>query len=901
MPLKEPTYHSVVTQKLELKVYSRKPKLVKSVGSRKKSKILESRIANNSEPNHSWGSNAIDVPSSSSLVNDRLSRLFSEFEVAFRKNTCFIRNLEGVDLLSGSKDTNLYIISLNDMLKTLLIYLLSKASKTKSWLWHRWLSHLNFGTLNKIAKDGLAKGSPKLKFKKDHLCSACALGKSKKSSHQPKVEDTNQEKRYLLHMDLCGSMRDEAPDAIIKYIKNIQVRLNTIVRNVRTYNGTEFVNQTLREFYENVNITHQTSVARTPQQNGVVERQNRTLMEVARTMLIFSKALLFLWAKEINTACYTQHRSLVRLRYNKTPYERMYDKKSDLSFLYVFGSLCYLTNDSEDLGKLNAKADIGIFVGYAPAKKASSIYNRRTRKIMETIHDVEESPKTPHFNDDPLHETLHEDLSSQGSSSNVWPSYTSFEILGKWTKNYPIANVIGDPSSLVFTRKQLQTDDMWCYFDTFLTSVEPKTYKEAMLEPSWIDAMQEEIHEFERLQVWEFVPCPNLVMLIKLKWIFKVKKDECGGVLKNKARLVAKGYRQEEGINFEESFAPVSRIEAICIFIANAATKNMTIYQMDVKTAFLNGELCELVCVSQPEGFVDPDKSNHMYRLKKALYALKQAPRTTMNPIAAQRVALENALVAPENRVQIGKCNKRIDPIKTPPYQVILDSLALSALYPAFLITAEVLKIYIHQLWHTITKIKNSSSYKFKLDTNKCTIDVEELGHKGDIKSVTEVVVDQMQQPWRTFATIFSMLLCGKTSDFVFQIDNRDAKKQKKMYYPRFTKAIIHHIISKDKSISMRNKIFMHTIRDDNVLGTLRFVSKSDEYQVYGALLPEWMNNQHMRDSPPYKTYLAFATGAATPKKARKFKKPAFPSKKKALVAVEEPAEKPIKKPSARR
>ncbi|GJV36753.1 retrovirus-related pol polyprotein from transposon TNT 1-94 [Tanacetum coccineum] len=257
----------------------------------------------------------------------------ADLEVAFRKNTCFIRNLEGVDLLSGSRDTNLYTISLDDMLKSSPICLLSKASKTKSWLWHRRLSHLNFGTLNKLAKDGLARGIPRLKFQKDHLCSACALGKSKKSSHQPKAEDTNQEKLYLLHMDLCGPMRvasingkryilvivddysrftwvrflktkDEAPAAIIKCIKNIQVCLKATVRNVRTDNGTEFVNQTLREWYENVGITHQTSVARTPQQNGVVERRNRTLVEAARTMLIFSKAPLFLWAEAINTtAC----------------------------------------------------------------------------------------------------------------------------------------------------------------------------------------------------------------------------------------------------------------------------------------------------------------------------------------------------------------------------------------------------------------------------------------------------------------------------------------------------------------------------------------------------------------------------------------------------------------------
>ena len=135
--------------------------------------------------------------------------------------------------------------------------------------------------------------------------------------------------------------------------------------------------------------------------------------------------------------------------------------------------------------------------------------------------------------------------------------------------------------------------------------------------------MQEEIHEFDRLDVWELVSPPDCAMIIALKWIFKVKLDEHGDVLKNKARLVAKGYRQEEGIDFEESFAPVARIEAIRIFLAYAASQNMIVYQMDVKTAFLNGELKEVVYVSQPEGFVDTERPNHVYRLKKALYGLK--------------------------------------------------------------------------------------------------------------------------------------------------------------------------------------------------------------------------------------------------------------------------------------
>ncbi|GKE17159.1 retrovirus-related pol polyprotein from transposon TNT 1-94, partial [Tanacetum coccineum] len=194
-------------------------------------------------------------------------------------------------------------------------------------------------------------------------------------------------------------------------------------------------------------------------------------------------------------------------------------------------------------------------------------------------------------------------------------------------KDHPLDNVIRNPSLPVSTRKQLATDALWCLYNSVLSKVEPKNFKSAMTEDCWFQAMQDEIHEFDQLQVWELVPRPDCAMIIALKWIYKVKLDEYGDVLKNKARLVAKGYRQEDGIDFKESFASVARIKSIRIFIPNAASKNMTIYQMDVKTAFLNGELKEEVYVSQPEGFVDPDHPSHVYRLKKALYGLKQAPR----------------------------------------------------------------------------------------------------------------------------------------------------------------------------------------------------------------------------------------------------------------------------------
>ncbi|GJY33970.1 retrovirus-related pol polyprotein from transposon TNT 1-94 [Tanacetum coccineum] len=665
------------------RVYTKRPKVPKSVQN-SKPKVAKSMIANRMEPGTSRGSDTSVAPSSSSLIDCKLSKLFcgnvtisrvyyveglghnlflvgqfcdSDLEVAFRKHTCFIRNLEGVDLLSGSRGTNMYSLSIGYMMASSPICLLSKAIKNKSWLWHRRLSHLNFGAINHLAKHDLIRGLPRLKFEKDHLCSACAMGKSKKQSHKPKSEDINQEKLYLLHMDLYGPMRVASVyrKKYILIIVDDYSRLNATVRNIRTDNGTEFVNQTLQDYYEQVGIFHETLVAQTPQQNGVVERRNCTLVEAARTI--------------------------------KTPYENLHDRKPDLSYLHVFGALCYPNNDSENLGKRQAKADIGIFIGYAPKKKAYHIYNRRTRKIIETIHvdfdeltamaseqsslepalhemtpatpssglvpnppplapfvppsrhewdlvfqpvfdeffsppasvaspvPVEEAPApvestgspssttvdqdapspstsqtTPqsqsqtiplcaeeeshdlevaHMSNDPYFGILiPETVSEESSSSDVIPTTVHSdapisEHLSKWTKDYPLHNIIGDPSRPVSIRLQLHEQALFCYYDAFLTLVEPKTYKDSLTQSCWIEAMQEVLHEFEHIEVWELVSRPNKVMVITLKWIYKVKLDEVGGILKNKARLVARGYRQEERIDFEESFAPVARLEVI--------------------------------------------------------------------------------------------------------------------------------------------------------------------------------------------------------------------------------------------------------------------------------------------------------------------------------------------------
>nr|GEW40822.1 hypothetical protein [Tanacetum cinerariifolium] len=444
------------------------------------------------------------------------------------------------------------------------------------------------------------------------------MGKGKKKSHKPKSKDTNQEKLYLLHMDLYGPM----------HVKSVNGKKYVLVI-VDDYSRFTWV-KCLRSKDEALDFI--IKFLKMIQQNGVVERRNRTLIEAAHTMLIYTRALLFLWAEAVATACYTQNRSIIRLHYGKTPYELLHDKLPDLSFFHVFSALCYLTNDSENLEKLQPKADIGFFIGYAPTKKAFWIFNRRTRRIIESIHvDFDElvamaskqsssgpalhemtpttissglmpnptsstpfvppsrtdwdmlfqplfdelltpllsvdhpAPKviapvtevvaleptastsspfsttvdqdapppsnsqtTPepqssiipndveddnhdldvaHMNNDPFFGILIPEVPSDQSSSIdsihivVHPDHQISKHNSKWTKDHPLENIISELARLVSTRLQLHEQALLYYYDAFLTSVEPKTYKDALTQSCWIEAMQEELNEFELLKV----------------------------------------------------------------------------------------------------------------------------------------------------------------------------------------------------------------------------------------------------------------------------------------------------------------------------------------------------------------------------------------------------------------
>ncbi|GJZ92121.1 retrovirus-related pol polyprotein from transposon TNT 1-94 [Tanacetum coccineum] len=539
VPLRKPTALESDTPKpIVTLVYSRKPKKSKTNVPVSKPKIIKSISANKKEPSKSWGSIISNVPSSS-LDECRLSKLFSgtfkfkndheakilgygdyqignfmisrvyymeglghnlfsvgkfcdsNLEVAFCQHTCFIRNLEGVDLMTGSQGNNLYTLSLRDMMAS-----------------------------SPISRHGLVRGLPKLKFEKDHLCSACAMGKIKKKPHKPKSEDTNQEKLYLLHMDLCGPMRVASVNGKMK-------------SSSLTDNGTEFVNQKLREYYEKVDISHETYVSGSPQQNGIVERRNRMLIEAARTMLIYVKAPVDRPAPEVIAP-------------------------------------------TAEVVALEPAASIGSFSSTTVDQDAPSPSNSQTTPKTQSLvisNDVDEENHdldVVHMNNDPFFSILiPENNSEASSSSDVIPTIVHIvapnsEHVTKLTKYHPLNNIIDE-----LKRPALQDSN-------------------SMNKP------------------------------------YFVKLNELGGILTNKARLVARGYRQEEGINFEESFALVARLDAIRIFLAYAAHMNMIVYQMDVKTTFLNGILREEVYISQsPRGIFINQSKYALESLKK--YGMKSS------------------------------------------------------------------------------------------------------------------------------------------------------------------------------------------------------------------------------------------------------------------------------------
>ncbi|GJT14782.1 reverse transcriptase domain-containing protein [Tanacetum coccineum] len=551
--------------------------------------------------------------------------------------------------------------------------------------------------------------------------------------------------------------KDEASGILKTFITGIENQINYKVKIIRCDNGTEFKNNDMNQFYGMKGIKRDFSVVRTPQQNGVAERKNKTLIEAARTMLADSLLPTTFWAEAVSIACYVQNRVLVTKPHNKTPYELLHGRPPSISFMRPFGCLVTILNTLDPLCKFDRKADEGFFVGYSINSKAFKLVTagNQTNKNTSIKDNVDVVPTQQYIllpllynspqssedavaddagkktNEEPANKGERNGQEKDGGASNkeddqnvqdfraaldnllvqqkkgyanntnrdstVSPSVSAagqsftnaddlptdplmpdLEDTGIFSgayddedvgaeadlnnlettmnvspipttrihKDHPKDQIIGDINSATQTRrmtkiseehamvsyikKQRRTnhkDYQNCLFACFLSQIEPKKVTQALTDPSWIEAMQDELLQFRLQKVWRLVDLPKGKHAIGTKWVYRNKKDERGIVVRNKARLVAQGYTQEEGIDYDEVFAPVARIEAIRLFLAYASFMGFIVYQMDVKSAFLYGTIEEEVYVCQPPGFEDPQFPDKVYKVEKALYGLHQAPR----------------------------------------------------------------------------------------------------------------------------------------------------------------------------------------------------------------------------------------------------------------------------------
>ncbi|GKC13608.1 retrovirus-related pol polyprotein from transposon TNT 1-94 [Tanacetum coccineum] len=547
-------------------------------------------------------------------VKDEMCLLFSTYKAYNGGNVIFGSNLRGNIIGKGQICDNKCIVTFSKHdseitkddkvigrgIRKKGLYVMKIGNKPKdqiclttidenSTLWHRRLGHVNIRLIQSLASKELVRNLPKLKFDQ-HFCDACKIGKQAHASHKAKNVVSTTRCLELLHMDLFG------PSAVRSYGGNCYT-LIIVDDYSRTDHGREFDNEVqFGEFCNTNGITHNFSAPRTPQSNGVVERKNRTLQEMSRTMLNEQSLPQKFWCNVVDTSTYILNRILIRAILGKTPYELLRGRKPTLDYFRVFGSKCFILNTKDYLTKFDPKSYEGVFLGYSQNSKAYIILNKHTRKVEESLNvTFDETPppsKTSPLVDDDLDEEEAIKVTEKKNLENdiVDETLEVDEIINiKESRNHPLENVIGNLNQRTLRSQAQNQSNFFC----FISTIEPKNVNEALGDESWIVAMQEELNQFVANDVWELVPQPRNMTIIGTKWVFRNKLDENGIVSRNKARLVAQGYNQQEGINYDETYAPVARLESIRILLAYACALDVKLFQMDVKSAFLNGFINE--------------------------------------------------------------------------------------------------------------------------------------------------------------------------------------------------------------------------------------------------------------------------------------------------------------------
>ncbi|GJT32406.1 retrovirus-related pol polyprotein from transposon TNT 1-94 [Tanacetum coccineum] len=543
----------------------------------------------------------------------------------------------------GIRKKGLYVMKLGNKPKDQICLTTIDENST---LWHRRLGHANMRLIQSLASKELVRNLPKLKFDQ-HFCDACKMGKQAHASHKAKNIVSTTRCLELLHMDLFGPSavrsyggnrytlvivddysrytwtrflkdKTEAFDQFEIFSRKIQNQLGCSIVSIRTDHGREFDNEVqFGEFCNANGITHNFSAPRTPQSNGVVERKNRTLQEMSRTMLNEQSLPQKFWCNAVDTSTYILNRILIRAILGKTPYELLRGRKPTLDYFRVFGSKCFILNTKDYLTKFDPKSYEGVFLGYSQNSKAYIILNKHTRKVEESLNvTFDETPppsKTSPLVDDDLDEEEAIKVTEKKNLENdiVDETLEIDEIVNiKESRNHPLENVIGNLNQRTLRSQAQNQSNFFC----FISTIEPKNVNEALGDESWIVTMQEELNQFVANDVWELVPQPRNMTIIGTKWVFRNKLDENGIVSRNKARLVAQGYNQQEGIDYDETYAPVARLESIRILLAYACALDFKLFQMDVKSAFLNGFINEEV--TMPRKTVKDHQNTKSYIMK---------------------------------------------------------------------------------------------------------------------------------------------------------------------------------------------------------------------------------------------------------------------------------------------
>lgn len=608
--------------------------------------------------------------------------------VNFKDDFCVIKDKNG-DLVARVKMTSTKMFPLKIQSESLPCF--ANIVNDKSWLWHLRYNHLSFSTLSKICKGHMVRGIPNIQ-RQDQVCEDCIFGKHHRDPFPKEKAWRAKKPLELIHSDLCGPMRtnsiggsryfltfidDYSRKMWIYFLKEKSQVFETFkvfkayvekesghsLKTLRSDRGGEYMSQEFESFLKKHGIRHQLTVRSTPQQNGVAERKNRIIMELVRSMLKTKGLPKMFWAEAVSCACYVLNRAPNKSVQGKTPQEAWSRKKPCVSHFRIFGSICYSHVPDEKRGKLDDKSEKCIFVGYSEASKAYKLYNPITKKVIisrDVIFNEEaswewknEKESSSIFLDNDAFDPIEEEGSTPPTPPSNSPpsssSSSSYESPPRKTRS--MADLYGA------TRRILE--DEFVDFALY-ANADPVAFEDAAKENKWRKAMDQEIEAIERNQTWELVKAPKEKKPIGVKWVYKTKLNAQGEVEKHKARLVVKGYKQKYGVDYKEVFAPVARLETIRLILSLAAQNKWQVHQMDVKSAFLNGELQEEVYIDQPPGYVKKNEENKVYRLKKALYGLKQAPRAWYSRIddyfvkmGFKRCPFEHTLYIKENKGKI--------------------------------------------------------------------------------------------------------------------------------------------------------------------------------------------------------------------------------------------------------